>query len=85
VAEELGNTAAICRKCYIHPTVLAAFQNRALHKLWRSVSARPASRRGLSKEESALLGFLRACSGRSLESLLRDSLSPPSRGAAKRR
>jgi len=25
VAEELGNTAAVCRKCYIHPRILEAF------------------------------------------------------------
>ncbi len=26
VAETLGNTRAVCRKCYVHPAVLAAFQ-----------------------------------------------------------
>jgi len=25
VATQLGNTPAVCRKCYIHPTVLEAF------------------------------------------------------------
>jgi len=25
VARHLGNTAAVCRKCYVHPEVLAAY------------------------------------------------------------
>src|SRR6185437_7143640 len=30
VAERLGNTAAVCRKCYIHPAVIAGFRAGAL-------------------------------------------------------
>lgn len=30
VAQELGNTPAVCRKCYIHPSVLAAFEEGKL-------------------------------------------------------
>jgi DNA topoisomerase-1 len=30
VAEKLGNTVAICRKCYIHPSVFEAYLQRAL-------------------------------------------------------
>ena len=26
VAEQLGNTPAVCRRCYIHPAVLEAFE-----------------------------------------------------------
>jgi DNA topoisomerase I len=74
VARQLGNTAAITRKCYIHPAVLAAHQNQALFEVWTGIAAGQPSRRGLSKEESALLAFLRACSGRSLTSLLEESL-----------
>lgn len=60
VAEELGNTAAICRKCYIHPAVLAAHQNGELFGLWGKLREETRSRRGLTKDESALLAYLRA-------------------------
>jgi DNA topoisomerase-1 len=30
VAERLGNTVAVCRKCYIHPAVLEAYTQRTL-------------------------------------------------------
>jgi len=75
VAEQLGNTAAICRKCYIHPAVLAAHQNPELRELWVRLASGQGRRRGLSREESALLAFLRASSGRSLTSLLEESLA----------
>jgi DNA topoisomerase-1 len=32
VAQELGNTPAVCRKCYIHPAVLAAFEEGKLSR-----------------------------------------------------
>ena len=60
VAEDLGNTPAICRKCYIHPAVLSAHQNDQLFDLWGRLREETPSRRGLNKEESALLAFLRA-------------------------
>jgi DNA topoisomerase I len=33
VAARLGNTPAICRKCYVHPEVLAAYLDGNLAKL----------------------------------------------------
>src|SRR5262249_29848689 len=30
VAERLGNTKAVCRKCYIHPAVIDAYMDRSL-------------------------------------------------------
>ena len=56
VAAALGNTRAICRKCYIHPAVVEAFTEGRLVALLRS------SRRvgGLSKEESHLRRLLAA-------------------------
>ena len=27
LAERLGNTPAVCRKCYIHPAILAAYMD----------------------------------------------------------
>lgn len=62
VARALGNTAAVCRKCYIHPAVLEAYRTRALFDLWKKQNGTGASRRGLTKEESALLRFLVAAS-----------------------
>ena len=59
VAQRLGNTPAICRKCYIHPeimnaylegTMLETFKNRAEQQL-RNIA-------GLSAEEAAVLAFL---------------------------
>ncbi len=60
VAHRLGNTAAICRKCYIHPSVLDAFQDPALFDLWVEAREGGAAEPGLSEEESALLRFLQA-------------------------
>ncbi|WP_043307808.1 DNA topoisomerase IB [Pseudomonas sp. ML96] len=53
VASLLGNTPAICRKCYIHPAVIEAFLDGSLTRLRGS---RPRS--GLRDEESLLLRFL---------------------------
>ena len=32
-AKKLGNTPTICRKCYVHPTVLEAYASGAMHAL----------------------------------------------------
>lgn len=32
VAERLGNTPAVCRKCYVHPAVLASYMDGAMLK-----------------------------------------------------
>ncbi|MFY0732282.1 DNA topoisomerase IB [Pseudomonas sp. NFX15] len=53
VARQLGNTPAVCRKCYIHPAVLDGFLLGELAKL-RS----PRARKGLSTEEVGLALFL---------------------------
>ncbi len=73
VAERLGNTPTICRKCYIHPAVLDAYLEGAT---LRTLQAR--SRESLDvnavlrAEEAAILG------------LLRRRLSQAGRSAAKR-
>jgi DNA topoisomerase-1 len=59
VADRLGNTVAVCRKCYIHPQVLNAFQNRAVYDLWLRHSERTECPEGLHPDEAALLLFLR--------------------------
>ena len=54
VAASLGNTRAVCRKCYIHPAAMASFDAGELQKLM----ADPPSVRGLSKDEAATLKLL---------------------------
>jgi len=60
VAKQLGNTPAICRKCYIHPAVLLAYQDPALFERWKKELAKAEEGEGISKEEGALLKFLEA-------------------------
>jgi DNA topoisomerase-1 len=65
VAKRLGNTAAVCRKAYIHPRVLAtadalgdAEARAALRGLpWATT---PAARAGLSAAERRLMALLRS-------------------------
>lgn len=60
VAATLGNTSAVCKKSYIHPAVLRAFEDARLQRLWRR-HARPRSApSGLTREEHGLLRFLDA-------------------------
>ena len=59
VAEELGNTPAVCRASYINPIIIERFLAGEFFALYKQ------SRRGRTKqyqscEEKALLGFLRA-------------------------
>lgn len=55
VARRLGNTPAVCRRCYIHPAVLEHYILGRLAELPRT---RP--RKGLEPEEVTLLVFLQA-------------------------
>jgi len=63
VAEQLGNTPAICRKCYIHPALLAAFESGDLFALWQKLGKSTGKGTGLNEEEQALLRFLNAAAG----------------------
>lgn len=58
VAEHLGNTRAICRKSYVHPLVIDAYETDRLTKAFsRSLAAaRPAA--DLRREECAVLALL---------------------------
>lgn len=53
VSRQLGNTPAVCRKCYIHPAVLEHFSLGQLSRL-----PKPRVRKGLKAEEVALAMFL---------------------------
>jgi DNA topoisomerase-1 len=54
VADELGNTIAVCRKCYIHPKILAALEAGDL-----PLRIPRRGRNGLSAIECAVLAYLR--------------------------
>jgi DNA topoisomerase-1 len=60
VAERLGNTPAVCRKCYVHPTVLDAYLDPAARELLkgRLEQSLSESEFDLRPEERALLAFL---------------------------
>ncbi len=58
VAEQLGNTAAVCRKCYIHPAVLDGYLAGQLAALHLKVSAEIDVTVELRREESSVLAFL---------------------------
>jgi DNA topoisomerase-1 len=53
VAEQLGNTAAVCRKCYVHPIVLDGFASGMT-----LATVAPGAARGLSADERATLALL---------------------------
>lgn len=63
VAEQLGNTVAICRKCYIHPAVIEAFTKEESFRLWQKLSTGTAKEEGLGPEESMLLRYLSSWPG----------------------
>lgn len=60
VAERLGNTPAVCRKCYIHPVVLESYLDGATVEVLRG-KAEAALSHGLGRltgAEGAVLAFL---------------------------
>ncbi len=69
VAEKLGNTPAVCRKCYIHPFILDGYANRkfpcaatvtsGIRNGVIKTSSR--SKTSLGEDERAVLKFLRCC------------------------
>jgi DNA topoisomerase I len=62
VAAQLGNTPAVCRKCYIHPAILQSFETPALIDRLVGETAKKTRKQGLTREESALLRFLEGSS-----------------------
>jgi DNA topoisomerase-1 len=78
VAERLGNTPTVCRKCYVHPEVIDAYLDGT--PILITAKGRPARRGGLSAEERAVLRFLKKrltaseAKGESIEETLRRSV-----------
>lgn len=55
VSERLGNTPAICRHCYVHPTVIEAYQDGMLTEL---ALTKPTTSSPLPPEEAFILRLL---------------------------
>jgi DNA topoisomerase-1 len=59
VAKRLGNTRAVCRKCYIHPAILDAYVDRSMVKTVADRARRAARKPGdLTEAERAVLALL---------------------------
>jgi DNA topoisomerase I len=76
VAERLGNTVSVCRKCYIHPAVIESYREGTLA---RQRSSRASAVSGLRSVEMALVAMLKARARKAKrpdrpEHSLRDSL-----------
>jgi DNA topoisomerase-1 len=58
VADQLGNTATICRKCYVHPEILVAYESDDLKLNIRNAETECATE--LDSAERAVLRFLKS-------------------------
>jgi DNA topoisomerase-1 len=56
VADQLGNTSAVCRASYVHPAVVSAFEQGELITRWQDGPSRAGG--GLSADERRLLHVL---------------------------
>jgi DNA topoisomerase I len=81
VAERLGNTVSVCRKCYVHPEVIASYLDGSLGAaMGKHVTAQSSrTRAALRPEETAVLALLKrrrseGKAGTRLEKQLRRSL-----------
>jgi DNA topoisomerase I len=66
VAQRLGNTKAVCRKCYVHPAVIEAYLDGTLETALAAAPDAQAKRHlaALDADELAVLLFLRSKIGR---------------------
>ena len=61
VSKMLGNTPAVCRKCYVHPLILDSYlEGSTIEVLKQRVARQIDSPTKLKPEETAVLAFLRA-------------------------
>lgn len=86
VAERLGNTQSICRKCYVHPAVIEAYLDRSLVKTLKRRAERElrAELHTLSAEEAAVLALLQQRMEQQLRGGGRRGAKPATRKQAKR-
>jgi DNA topoisomerase-1 len=59
VSESLGNTPAVCRKCYVHPEIVAAYLDGTLERLGVRSAGPQRKESWMSPEESAVLTLLK--------------------------
>lgn len=59
VAERLGNTPAVCRKCYVHPAVLECYMGGALTRAVQRAMNADDEVEAIRAEEQALIELLR--------------------------
>jgi DNA topoisomerase-1 len=60
VAERLGNTAAVCKKCYIHPFILDSYLDGTMAQAFQKPRDREVALKNgsLKPEEQSVLNFL---------------------------
>ena len=58
VAKKLGNTKAVCRKCYIHPAIFDAYVDGSMTRTVLQRAKRARAAHDLSEQESAVLVLL---------------------------
>jgi DNA topoisomerase-1 len=78
VARQLGNTRAVCRRCYIHPAILEHYLDGASIDVLRNkaTSLLVHGRRHLSREETAVLALLHRRMGRGARPAPKRSTAP---------
>ena len=60
VAEQLGNTPSVCRKCYVHPAVLESYMGGMMKNVQKKRAQSKRVRSGpLRREETALIRLLK--------------------------
>jgi DNA topoisomerase-1 len=64
VAKRLGNTTAVCRKCYVHPFILEAYLNRTLLRLSAQSDQGRSNWRVSRADETIVIKLLRAAHGK---------------------
>ena len=63
VSERLGNTQAVCRKCYIHPSIITSYENGTVIEFPEAVleaTGTGVATGDLTPVEAAVLAFLKA-------------------------
>jgi DNA topoisomerase-1 len=87
VAQRLGNTPTICRKCYVHPEIIDSYeQGELLLDIKEKVESElREDLAALKPEEAAVLGLLQARLKRTLEDQLEASLATARKTHKRRR
>ena len=60
VAQKLGNTPSVCRKCYVHPGLIEAYRKGRLARLSLSAAPRATTVRPTRRDELALMRVVKS-------------------------